>query len=100
SLTPLSVAADSRRQGIARALVAAGLDALAHRPEPLVVLEGSAVMYAKFGFRPSAELGIQTPSDLIPDGAFQVAALPAYRPDVRGQVIYPQYFYDIDAVGP
>jgi putative acetyltransferase len=100
SLTPLSVDSDVRREGIARALVAAGLAILADRPEPLVVLEGSPTMYSKFGFRPGSEIGIERPSELIPDAAFQVVTLPSHQPDLRGKVIYPQYFYDIGAVGP
>ena len=99
-LSPLSVLAGFRRRGIARSLVAAGLAALADRPEPLVVLEGSPVMYAKFGFRPAREFGVERPTELIPEPAFQAGALPTYRPGLRGRVEYPQHFYDVGAVGP
>ena len=99
-LSPLSVRAAFRRRGIARALVAAGLAALAGRPEPLVVLEGSPTMYAKFGFRPAREFGVERPTELIPEPAFQAVALPSYRPGLRGRVEYPQHFYEIGAVGP
>jgi len=99
-LSPLSVEPGSRGQGIARKMVAHGLAALQSRPEPLVVLEGDPALYSRFGFRPASEFGIERPSDLIPGPAFQAVALPAYRPDLSGRVEYPQYFFDIGAVGP
>jgi putative acetyltransferase len=99
-LAPLSVDPASRGQGIARKLVTHGLAALQSRPEPLVVLEGDPAMYSRFGFRPASEFGIERPSELIPEAAFQAIALPSYRPELRGRVEYPQYFFDIGAVGP
>jgi len=99
-LSPLSVDPDFRGQGVARKLVTHGLAALQSRPEPLVVLEGDPAMYSRFGFRPASEFGVERPSDLIPEAAFQAVPLPSYRPDVRGRVEYPQYFFDIGAVGP
>jgi putative acetyltransferase len=99
-LTPLSVEPLLQRKGIGRALVEHVLRAAAKRPEPLVVLEGNPRMYPKFGFEPAAGYGIERPSELIPEPAFQLVRLPSYRPDLRGQVCYPEYFYEIDAVGP
>jgi putative acetyltransferase len=99
-LSPLSVAPEFRGQGIARKLVTHGLAALQSRPEPLVVLEGDPAMYSRFGFRPASEFGAERPSDLIPEAAFQAVPLPAYRPELSGRVEYPQYFFDIGAVGP
>jgi putative acetyltransferase len=99
-LTPLSVEPEVQRQGIGRALVEHVLRAAATRAEPLVVLEGSPRMYAKFGFEPASDYGIARPSELIPEPAFQLVRLPGYRPELRGQVRYPDYFYEIGAVGP
>jgi putative acetyltransferase len=99
-LSPLSVEPEFRGQGIARKLVTHGLAALQSRPEPLVVLEGDPAMYSRFGFRPASEFGVERPSDLIPAAAFQAVPLPAYRPELSGRVEYPQYFFDIGAVGP
>jgi putative acetyltransferase len=99
-LSPLSVDPEFRGQGIARKLVTHGLAALQSRPEPLVVLEGDPAMYSRFGFRPASEFGVERPSDRIPEPAFQAVPLPAYRPELRGRVEYPQYFFDIGAVGP
>jgi putative acetyltransferase len=99
-LAPLSVDERVRRTGIARALVRHALAQLTDRPEPLVVLEGDPAIYGTFGFRPAAEFGVERPSELIPQAAFQAIALPAYRTGLRGRVQYPQHFYDIGAVGP
>ena len=63
-----------------------------------VVLEGDPAMYARFGFRPASEFGLERPSELIPEPAFQAVALPAHRPGLTGRVEYPQYFFDIGAV--
>ena len=99
-LSPLSVAPEVQRHGIGRALVEHVLRAAATRAEPLVVLEGSPVMYAKFGFEAASAYGIERPSELIPEPGFQLVALPGYLPELCGQVRYPDYFYDIGAVGP
>ena len=100
TLTPLAVAAPYRGRGLARRLVEHGLAACARRDEPLVVLEGDPAMYARLGFRPAAGLGIERPSELIPEPAFQVVTLPAYRPGLHGRVEYPAYYYEVGAVGP
>jgi putative acetyltransferase len=99
-LSPLSVEAEFRGRGIARALVRHALAQLTDRPEPIVVLEGDPALYGKLGFHPASEFGIERPSDLIPEAAFQLVPLPAYRTGLRGRVHYPQYFFDIGAVGP
>jgi putative acetyltransferase len=99
-LSPLSVEPAWQRRGIARALVASVLQSAASRSEPFVALEGSPSMYPKFGFGPAADYGIERPSELIPEAAFQLVTLPGYRADLRGQVEYPGYFFEIGAVGP
>lgn len=92
-LSPLAVHPDQQGKGIGGALVrevVARADALG---EPLVVLEGSPLYYPRFGFRPSVPLGITLPiPDWAPAEAGMVIPLAAYRPDLRGNVVYPNAF--------
>jgi putative acetyltransferase len=98
-LSPLSVHPAAQRSGVGSALVRRSLELLDGRPEPLVFLEGSPAYYGRFGFRPGASLDFSAPSKRIPPAAFQVVALPAYRPGLRGALVYPDAFWEHDAVG-
>jgi putative acetyltransferase len=91
ALGPLSVRPDWQRRGVGSALMHAVLGAADARNEPLVALLGSAKYYPKFGFRLAGEYGI-TPKH--PEWAehFQVRALTAYDPAVRGEFAYPEPF--------
>ncbi len=91
ALGPLSVRPDRWRQGVGKALMHAVLGAADARGEPLVALLGSTRYYPKFGFRLASEYGI-TPKQ--PEWAehFQVRALTAYDPAVRGEFAYPEPF--------
>jgi putative acetyltransferase len=92
-LSPLSVAPERQNGGIGGALVRA-VTALADQAgEPLVVLEGSPVYYSRFGFEPSAPLGITLPiPDWAPPEAAQLIRLRAYDPALQGNVVYPPAF--------
>ena len=96
SLAPLAVAPDVHGQGIGSALVrevAARVDADGH---PLIVLEGSPVYYARFGFTDARPLGIHIHlPDWAPPEAGQVLRLTAYDPKIRGEVVYPDAFADL-----
>ncbi|MSO78131.1 MAG: hypothetical protein EXQ79_00810 [Acidimicrobiia bacterium] len=60
------------------------------RGERLVVLEGSPLYYPRFGFEPSAPLGIHiTLPSWAPPEAAQVLRLAKYDPSIRGRVVYP-----------
>ena len=90
ALAPLAVAPALQRQGIGSALVREGLARVGERDEPLVVVLGNPAYYARFGFRPAGEFGIDPPFERWrPD--FQAVRLPAYRP-VLGTAIYPPEF--------
>jgi putative acetyltransferase len=90
ALAPLAVAPAQQRQGIGSALVREGLARAGGRKEPLVVVLGDPVYYARFGFRPAGELGVDPPFERWRP-AFQAVGLPAYRP-VSGTAIYPPEF--------
>jgi len=99
-LSPLAVRADRVRAGIGTALIRHGLTRCDARGAPLVVLEGDPGYYTRFGFEPSTQKGIERPSDLIPEAAFQVRALSAYDQQMRGRIVYPEAFWRCAAVGP
>jgi rhodanese-related sulfurtransferase len=65
----------------------------------LVFLEGSPRYYGRFGFQNAEALGFRRPSLRIPPWAFQVALLDGPQAAVGGTVLYPQPFWDHDAVG-
>jgi putative acetyltransferase len=69
------------------------------RPEPLVLLEGSPVYYARFGFVAGADLGLRRPSLRIPPAGFQALRLPAYEDWMTGTLVYHRVWWDHDAVG-
>lgn len=98
-LSPLSVHPAVQGTGVGSALVRRSMQLLEGRSEPLVFLEGSPAYYGRLGFGPGASLGFTAPSTRIPSAAFQVAALPSYRPWMRGALVYPDPFWEHDAVG-
>ncbi len=98
-LSPLAVRPDRVREGIGSALTRDGLARADDRGEALVVLEGDPSYYRRFGFEPATGHGIESPSDLIPEAAFQVRTLTAYDPQMRGRIVYPEAFWRSDAVG-
>lgn len=98
-LSPIGVRPDRQGRGIGSALVRAGLEILATRDVPMVVLEGSPTYYARFGFRAGRELSLRRPSLRIPEASFQAKTLPAYQSWMTGTLVYRQVFWDHDAVG-
>jgi putative acetyltransferase len=93
NLSPLSVDPDYQGRGIGSALVRAVAQLVDSAGEPLIVLEGNPVYYARFGFEHAAPRGITLPlPDWAPSEAAQILRLSAYAPDVRGHVIYPPAF--------
>ena len=91
ALGPLSVRPDWWRQGVGKALMHAVLGAGDALGEPLVALLGSTSYYPKFGFRLASEYEI-TPGHPEWSAHFQVRALTAYDPAVRGEFAYPEPF--------
>jgi len=98
-LSPLSVHPAAQRRGVGSALVRRTLALLQERPEPLVFLEGPPAYYRRFGFQPGEPYGFAAPSTRIPPAAFQFVPLPAYQPWMTGALVYPDAFWEHDAVG-
>ncbi len=95
-LSPLAVDPAHQRQGVGGELVRAVVALADERGEPLVVLEGSAKYYSRFGFVHSTPHGIEIhlPHWAAPESA-QVILLRAYDasdPSLRGTVVYPPAF--------
>jgi putative acetyltransferase len=91
ALGPLTVRPDQQRRGVGSALMHAVLGAAEALGEPLVVLLGDPGYYHRFGFRLTAEYQI-TPPDPGWHAHFQVRALTAYTPSLRGAFAYPDPF--------
>lgn len=98
-LSPLSVLPKWQRQGIGSQLVEKSLAMLAGREEPLVFLEGNPAFYGKVGFKPGVMAEFIAPSNRIPELAFQFFALQRFEPWMTGRLVYPDVFWEMDAVG-
>jgi putative acetyltransferase len=92
-LSPLAVHPGRQGEGIGGRLVREVINRADRRGEPLIVLEGSPLYYPRFGFRYSVPEGIiiHLP-DWAPPEAAMMIPLTAYRPELRGTVVYPPAF--------
>lgn len=94
ALGPIGVLPARQRSGVGTALMDAVLAAADAAGEPLVALLGHLDYYPRFGFRPSADLGIEPP-DPAWGAHFQARQLVAYDPSLRGTFEYAQPFNDL-----
>lgn len=91
-LSPMAVVPARQRQGIGAALVNAALDRADEQGEPLVFLEGIPAYYPRFGFERARDHGLEPPSPDMPDAAWMIRRLSAYRDDLHGRITYPPAF--------
>jgi len=96
NLTPMSVRPDRQRIGVGSRLIRDALGRAEEAGEPVVMVEGIAAYYPRFGFERASALGFISPHPKIPDEAFMVKRLPGYSPDLAGRIVYPATF---DALG-
>jgi putative acetyltransferase len=98
-LSPLAVLPRWQGRGIGGALVRHGIEILTARSVPVVFVEGDPGYYSRLGFQAGGPLGYRRPSRRVPAAAFQVMQLPAQQAWMTGTLVYPQVFWDHDAVG-
>jgi putative acetyltransferase len=91
ALAPMGVLPSRQRQGVGSALVREGLRRAAETDYPLVAVLGHPGYYPRFGFEPAAAHGVECPYDVPPE-AWMIHRLPAYGPEARGLVTYPEPF--------
>jgi len=91
SLAPMAVLPAHQRTGIGSELAREGLRRAAATDFPAVVVLGHPSYYPRLGFEPAGDLGIHSPYEAPPE-AWMAHRLPAYRPGVRGLVVYPEAF--------
>jgi putative acetyltransferase len=90
-LGPLSVHPDHQRRGVGSALMHAVIGAADALDEPVVVLLGNPVYYARFGFRLAEEFGITPPVEQWRP-YFQARPLTAFASALSGPFRYAEPF--------
>jgi putative acetyltransferase len=95
-LSPLGVVPGEQNRGIGTTVTRAALELADRRPEPLMIVQGHPTYYPRFGFVRGRSIGVLPPEHLGEiDTAWMVRRRPG-TPDVRGRVVYPQAFIDLD----
>ena len=93
-LAPIGVDLSVQRAGVGSALMHATIGAADGLGEPLIAVVGSPDYYARFGFVPSGDLGVERP-DPASEVHFQVRALTAWDPSIRGVFRYASPFDEL-----
>ena len=94
ALAPMAVLPQYQRRGAGSALVSEALRRAAKMRFPLVVVVGHAEYYPRFGFESADALDIKAPFD-VPTETWMAYRLPAYKPEARGRVLYPDAFASV-----
>ena len=78
--------------GVGGRLIRDALGRAEEAAEPVVMVEGIATYYPRFGFERASALGFISPHPKIPDEAFMIKRLRGYSPDLAGRIVYPAAF--------
>lgn len=89
---PVAVLPEAQRRGVGSALMAAAQGVAVARRVPALVLLGYPEYYARFGFEPARDVGLEAPAPAWPDAAWMARLLPAWSDDLRGTVRFPAAF--------
>lgn len=96
-LSPLAVSPAHQRSGVGASLVRSATERADSSGEPFVILEGNPSYYRRFGFEHAKPFGITIPlPDWAPSEAGQLLRLTEFDPTVRGEVLYPAAFDDLE----
>lgn len=97
-LSPLGVLPAHQGRGIGSALSRAALALADLRAEPLTIVQGHPDYYPRFGFVRGRTVGILPPEHLgAIDRAWMVRRRPGSSTQIRGRVIYPPPFLEVDS---
>jgi putative acetyltransferase len=91
-LGPLAVAPDHQGRGVGQALMHAVIGAAEALHQPFLALLGDPAYYRRFGFRPAAELGVQSPD---PEWGSYFQGLALTDGPVNGTYRYAKPFDDL-----
>lgn len=96
-LSPLGVLPAHQGRGIGSALNRAVLALADAGSEPLVIVQGHPDYYPRFGFVRGRTIGMLPPEHLGPiDRAWMVRPRPGSPDGLRGRVVYPPAFLELD----
>jgi putative acetyltransferase len=74
-LAPMAVLPSRQRRGIGTLLIKTGLQILAGKGCPFVIVLGHPDYYPRFGFQPASRFNIKSQWDGVPDAAFMILVM-------------------------
>ncbi|HEY9767116.1 MAG TPA: N-acetyltransferase [Coleofasciculaceae cyanobacterium] len=94
ALAPVAVLPEYQNKGIGSLLIQTGLEIADKILAPIVIVLGDAKFYARFGFKPASDYGIQSPFD-VPNEYFMVKFLTQDSKNYRGKIRCPLAFNNV-----